>query len=226
MTDTAADRNTTADALDRWSDASNVFEDTDDDRAVLALAARLLRTPDTPTDSDTAARARALLDAATPGPWDQVGATVEKEVDAGWCVVVADCDKVPDAALIAAAPTLITDLLAEVDRLNAECRQLGTKMTGDTATDLRMIYAYELGLAEAEAERDAAVARADRLQEALDELTVEHRPMWSAVGRAGFTLDEQPGYKPVGCCMCFPADGSWPCATRLIADAADRGTDR
>lgn len=74
----------------------------------------------------------------------------------------------------------------------------------------------------AAAERDTAVARADRLREALDELTVEHRPMWSAVGRAGFTLDEQPGYKPVGCCMCFPADGSWPCATRLIVDAAEK----
>ena len=57
--------------------------------------------------SDTdglAAETRRLLDAATEGDWDQVGATVEKEVDVGWCIVVAECDKVADAALIAAAP--------------------------------------------------------------------------------------------------------------------------
>jgi hypothetical protein len=37
------DPNSVADALDAWSDVSNVFEDTDDDRQILATAARLLR---------------------------------------------------------------------------------------------------------------------------------------------------------------------------------------
>jgi hypothetical protein len=66
-----------------------------------------------PTDPVT--RARQLLDAATEGDWDQVGATVEKEVDVGWCIVVAECDKVADAALIAAAPRLLANWLARED---------------------------------------------------------------------------------------------------------------
>ena len=75
-----------------------------------------------------AAETRRLLDAATEGDWDQVGATVEKEVDVGWCIVVAECDKVADAALIAAAPRLIAALLeravtAEADRDEAERRE-------------------------------------------------------------------------------------------------------
>lgn len=85
---TAADRNHTADALTEVADyhvteCVDMHGDQGEDgpgpdccfhaRAAYTVgdAARLLRTPDTPTDSDAAARARRLLDAATPGPeWD------------------------------------------------------------------------------------------------------------------------------------------------------------
>ncbi len=69
---TAADRNHTADAHHALVEAG--YEPA---WATVALHAVeevgydvVARTPDTPTDSDTAARARALLDAATPGDWD------------------------------------------------------------------------------------------------------------------------------------------------------------
>lgn len=124
---TAADRNTTADALEAMADKDvsdydvmqlgriqpepyrtqmlSLARNMSEARPLMRRAARLLRTPDTPTDSkprytpcpkcndegvvcshdgeilgpcdctelpvgDTAARARALLDAATPGDWD------------------------------------------------------------------------------------------------------------------------------------------------------------
>jgi hypothetical protein len=126
-------------------------------------------------DSDTAARARALLDAATPGPW-----TVTDEVGIHWpadVYVTGNGDTlfqtlVPhhgndrndeaegyanaNAGLIAAAPTLITDLLAEVDGLRAAL---------DTPT---AIYAEMLNFVGAE--RDAAVARADELEAAMLEM--------------------------------------------------------
>ena len=89
-------------------------------------------TDPTPTVSDTAARARALLDAEpAAGGLEHVGWVKE---------------------LIAAAPTLITDLLAEVDRLNA-----------------RTPFCTKQELVRVLAERDAAVARAD----ALDRMFVE-----------------------------------------------------
>lgn len=40
---------------------------------------------------------------------------------------------------------------------------------------------------------------------AIGELDVEHRPEWA-------------GGKPIGCVICSPGDGSWPCTSRLIAD--------
>lgn len=103
---TAADRNHTADTrwvIPEWAVAG---------------------TPDTPTDSDTAARARALLDAATPGPWTHDGWTSVWGPSGDLVVGDGDIDLMAhlhgsnclhDGALIAAAPTLITDLLAERD---------------------------------------------------------------------------------------------------------------
>ncbi len=37
---------------------------------------------------------------------------------------------------------------ARITELEAHNRRLATTMTGDTATDLRVLYAYELGLAD------------------------------------------------------------------------------
>jgi hypothetical protein len=53
------DPNSVADALDAWSDPDNVFEDTDDDRQILATAAVLLR-----QHADTTDRLAAALDRA------------------------------------------------------------------------------------------------------------------------------------------------------------------
>ena len=48
--------------------------------------------------------------------------------------------------------------------------------------------------------------------EAVAELDAEHRPTWAS------DAAEAAGKDPIGCETCFPADGSWPCSTRLVAD--------
>jgi len=78
-----------------------------------------------PTDPVT--RARQLLAAATPGPW---GPTVYRGTGLGWDVdgpesgIRGQFDVQADAELIAAAPGIIADLLAERDRLADENRAL------------------------------------------------------------------------------------------------------
>lgn len=111
--------------------------------------------------------AKALLDAATPGPWDlvtcgfrgrSVGYTVSqqssgRDIFEGPEGEQAICDA-GDAALIAAAPDLaaaIIELEAEVERLNAEVRREAELASG-----------YKLDREYAEAERDALQARIDR----------------------------------------------------------------
>jgi len=42
--------------------------------------------------------------------------------------------------------------------------------------------------------------------EAIAELRAEHRP------------EGNPGKEPWGCVVCYPADSSWPCVSRMIAD--------
>ena len=62
----------------------------------------------------------------------------------------------------------------------------------------------------------ASVNTAADLLDAIDaqvvELLAEHHPEWAS--------DEQKakGKDPIGCFMCFPHDGSWPCVSRRIAD--------
>jgi len=113
--------------------------------------------------SDTdglAAETRQLLDAATSGDWDQVGATVEKEVDVGWCIVVAECDKVADAELIAAAPRLLANWLARNEQTEAVEDDLGRIANENAALAGRLM---------AERDRLADEVRALRaLREQLD----------------------------------------------------------
>ncbi len=50
------------------------------------------------------------------------------------------------------------------------------------------------------------------IREAIADLDDEHRPQWySAEVKA-------KGYDPIGCVICFPEDGSWPCVGGMIAD--------
>ena len=42
----------------------------------------------------------------------------------------------------------ILELVERIAELEAHNRRLATTMTGDTATDLRVLYAYELGIAD------------------------------------------------------------------------------
>jgi hypothetical protein len=51
-----------------------------------------------------------------------------------------------------------------------------------------------------------AVARA------VNELTIEHSPIWSTADA------REAGNDPIGCTMCWPRDGHWPCMTRMVAD--------
>jgi hypothetical protein len=50
------------------------------------------------------------------------------------------------------------------------------------------------------------------IKAAVWELDIEHRPQWSTPAM------EAKGMKPIGCVICFPEDGSWPCVSRMIAD--------
>jgi len=62
----------------------------------------------------------------------------------------------------------------------------------------------------------SALAEIERLWEALTtalaDLDEEHQPTWSS--------DEAKarGKAPIGCTLCWPGDGHWPCSSRLIAD--------
>jgi hypothetical protein len=120
-------------------------------------------------------RARALVAAATPGPWRAVpygNSVLDTPIDYaegaaqfGW-QVDAPSDEVcdtgydhpfaePDAALIAAAPALLLELADEVERLAA------------LAADCEADHPPEPWAAKLQAERDAALAEAARLREAL-----------------------------------------------------------
>lgn len=63
-----------------------------------------------------------------------------------------------------------------------------------------------LDLTDELAKRDTTVA------EAVKELDSEHGPAWAS------TQALEAGKEPIGCRICFPSDGSWPCITRMIAD--------
>ena len=47
----------------------------------------------------------------------------------------------------------IETLEAEVDRLTVDNQRLGSRFTGDDATDLKLLYTYEAGLADGRAEQ-------------------------------------------------------------------------
>jgi len=81
------DPNSVADALDAWSDVSNVFEDTDDDRQILATAARLLR-----ESADTADRL-AVAEAAHLATYE----TVSRRADAAEARLAALTDAIDTA---------------------------------------------------------------------------------------------------------------------------------
>lgn len=61
--------------------------------------------------------------------------------------------------------------------------------------------------AEAEVKRLRKVVRT-----ALADLDEEHQPQWSSDEAAA------KGKAPIGCALCWPGDGHWPCRSLLIAD--------
>jgi hypothetical protein len=50
------------------------------------------------------------------------------------------------------------------------------------------------------------------IQRAVRELDAEHQPDWAS------EQAREAGKDPVGCVMCWPKGGSWPCTSKLIAD--------
>lgn len=50
------------------------------------------------------------------------------------------------------------------------------------------------------------------VQQAVAELDAAHRPQWARPEL------EARGFDPVGCVICWPSDGHWPCTSRMIAD--------
>lgn len=62
---------------------------------------------------------------------------------------------------------------------------------------------------------DAAAAQLRQLDRIKAELRGEHVPQWSTPEM------EARGKDPIGCVMCWPQDGSWPCTTILTLEADD-----
>ena len=56
--------------------------------------------------------------------------------------------------------------------------------------------------------------------EEVHELRMEHRPEWASEAMRA------KGKEPIGCVVCYPADGSWPCSSRLSVDAISVVLDR
>lgn len=288
---TAADRNTTADALDAMADKDaadydvmqlgriqpepyrtqmlSLARDMSEARSLMRRAARLLRTTDTDTDTDSGptveiggqVMTQAQFDAArypllnsvpryTPCPKcndEQVICTHDGDI-IGPC----DCTELPvgDTAARAryadlieqlrsysdrschAAATLITDLLAEVDRLTADqAHSLGCEHSVDPphrcteGTCYRQWQADEIG--RLAAERDAAVARADLTEQVLNEQTAEtireRERADAAVDRADTNLGRANRWTELCETLGLPVD--YAVETVLMA-LADRGTDR
>ena len=113
---------------------------------------------------------RARLAAATPGPWDywfevetRVGPSRENPIALVKQMRHARCPGGvrgtgvdADAALIAAAPTDLRDLLAEVQRLQAEIQPR-----------IERSIAFQEAMEEAEAERDRMEIQVERLKQTL-----------------------------------------------------------
>lgn len=57
----------------------------------------------------------------------------------------------------------------------------------------------------------ALVKVRDAVVQAIRELDDEHYPTWAS------DKAKADGKEPIGCSMCWPKDGSWPCVSRLIA---------
>lgn len=68
---------------------------------------------------------------------------------------------------------------------------------------------------EVDADKLAAAAQLRQLDRIKAELRQEHVPQWSTPEM------EARGKDPIGCVMCWPQDGSWPCTTILILEADD-----
>lgn len=50
------------------------------------------------------------------------------------------------------------------------------------------------------------------VRQAVAELDAEHSPSWASA------VAQKAGKEPIGCIICYPSDGSWPCVSRMIAD--------
>lgn len=95
---------------------------------------------------------RALLAAATPGPWEATGndrivscSTSEPEGDPKWVAgrfgnqgAVVEALRKPDAALIAAAVNTLPELLDRLARVSALCDEWDGLSKGETATTRRI----------------------------------------------------------------------------------------
>lgn len=118
-------------------DTPNACPTCDDTGLVAPLGGRGSDGPDpcphcTPAAGSSSPDTAALV-AELRGPSGLASTSRAKHLTVGVCAVAAD-------ALEAQA--------SRITALEADNRRLATTMTGDTAIDLRVLYAYELGLAD------------------------------------------------------------------------------
>lgn len=121
------------------------------------------------TDAELAA-ARALVDAATPGPWrkQQWKNRTDADVFSGGDVFLAHLHDADNAAFIAASRTLVLQLLDEVKRSHADNAVLLVAADADAnrsrlATAMNQIARLTAGLEEATAVADRFAADVERV---------------------------------------------------------------
>jgi hypothetical protein len=103
------------------------------------------------------------------------------------------------------------DTVEPMNTANPDVEQLTARLaegqcTGDARTEARSRVDIA-GAGSGEADRLRAVIAA-----AVAELTADHAPEWASDhARAN-------GKDPIGCRVCYPRDGSWPCLSAMVAD--------
>ncbi len=65
----------------------------------------------------------------------------------------------------------------------------------------------------------AVLGQLEAAEAALRAIGDTHQPMWAS------DEAEAAGKEPIGCSLCYPSDGRWPCSTRMEADDALRRHD-
>lgn len=71
-----------------------------------------------------------------------------------------------------------------------------------------------------QASERAARAALLRIAPEILELAAEHQPQWAS------PEVRAKGKEPIGCTICYPGDGYWPCFSRMCVDSVLRHLEK